>query len=257
MHPIDSTTYRSTAFNQRKDDVRFLVLHYTAAPFNASVNALAKGSAVSAHYLVPDPAESSYLKAGFDAMRVFQLVDERERAWHAGVSAWAGSSGLNDSAIGIEVVNLASFNNGRFVFPSYHPQQLEALVPLCQAILQRYPAITPTHVLGHSDVSIGRKSDPGAAFPWQALHQAGVGAWYDQACMQHYQSQFTQRMPAQGEVLERLRRYGYSVPADPDASFVRALLRAFQLHFRPAEYSGRLDSETAAILYALVDRYAG
>jgi N-acetylmuramoyl-L-alanine amidase len=187
---------------------------------------------------------------------VFQLVDERERAWHAGVSAWAERSGLNDSAVGIEVVNQASFNNGQFVFPAYHPQQVEALIELCQAILQRYPAITPTHVLGHSDVSIGRKSDPGAAFPWQALHQAGVGAWYEEARKQHYQQQFAQQMPAQGEVLEQLRRYGYSVPAAPDTAFVRALLRAFQLHFRPADHTGRLDSETAAILYALVDRYA-
>lgn len=257
MYPIDATTYRSSAFNQRKDAVRFLVLHYTAAPFDASVNALARGSAVSAHYLVPDPEDRSYRRAGFDGMRLFRLVDEPERAWHAGVSAWAGRSGLNDSAIGVEVVNQATFSNGQFVFPPYHPRQVEALIQLCQPILQRYPAITPTHVLGHSDVSIGRKSDPGAAFPWHSLYQAGVGAWYEEACKQGYERAFARRLPAQGEVLERLRQYGYSVPADPDAALVRAVLRAFQLHFRPARHTGTLDAETAAILYALVDRYVG
>lgn len=255
MYTIDSTTYRSKAFNQRKGEVRFLLLHYTAVNFNGSINALAKGDAVSAHYLVPDPLDASYRKAGFDEVRLFQLVDEPQRAWHAGVSAWAGHSGLNDTAIGIELVNQAAVRNGQFVFPAYPAQQIAALTQLCQEILQRYPAISPTAVLAHSDVSIGRKSDPGAAFPWQALHQAGIGAWYEEARKVHYQAIFAQQMPELAQVLDRLRQYGYSVPEQPDDAFVRGVLRAFQLHFRPANYSGRLDSETAAILYALVERY--
>lgn len=57
-------------------------------------------------------------------MRIFNLVDENERAWHAGVSSWAGRSNLNDTAIGIETVNLACDNNGVFVFPPYNPFRL-------------------------------------------------------------------------------------------------------------------------------------
>ena len=89
MYPIDAHTYRSKAFNRR---VRFLVLHYTAVNFNGSINALVNGTQVSAHYLVPDPSDPSFTSAGFDAMRTFNLVDENERAWHAGVSGWAGRS---------------------------------------------------------------------------------------------------------------------------------------------------------------------
>ncbi|MGE7993386.1 N-acetylmuramoyl-L-alanine amidase [Pseudomonas sp. NPDC089554] len=252
MYPIDSTTYRSKAFNRR---VRFLVLHYTAANFQSSVNALARGDQVSAHYLIPSPTDPSYTRAGFDKTRIFSLVDENERAWHSGSSAWGVRTGLNDTAIGIELVNQASVSNGQFNFPDYHPEQIAALVQVCQDILQRYPDITPTHVLGHSDISIGRKSDPGAAFPWQQLHEAGIGAWYDDTVKAQYQAQFTRQMPTQAELLEKLRTYGYSVPAQPDARSVQSLLRAFQLHFRPANYRGVADAETAAILFALVQRY--
>ncbi|MFJ9991336.1 N-acetylmuramoyl-L-alanine amidase [Pseudomonas putida] len=253
MYEIDSTTYRSKAFNRR---VRFLVLHYTAANFQSSVNALAKGDQVSAHYLIPSPADPSYQQAGFDKTRIFSLVDENERAWHSGSSEWGVRTSLNDTAIGIELVNQASVSNGHFTFQDYHPEQIAALVQVCQDILQRYPDITSTHVLGHSDISIGRKSDPGAAFPWQQLYEAGVGAWYDDAVKTQYQAQFTRQMPTQAELLEQLRTYGYSVPAQPDARFVQSLLRAFQLHFRPADYRGLADAETAAILYALVQRYS-
>ncbi|SUG29913.1 N-acetylmuramoyl-L-alanine amidase [Salmonella enterica subsp. arizonae] len=63
-------------------------------------------------------------------MRIFNLVDENERAWHAGVSSWAGRSNLNDTSIGIEMVNLASDNNGVFVFPPYNPVLIDAIKEL-------------------------------------------------------------------------------------------------------------------------------
>lgn len=252
MYEVDPTTYRSSAFNRR---VRFLVFHYTALNFNGSINALVKGNAVSAHYLLPTPDDPTYQHAGFDQVRIFNLVDEQERAWHAGVSTWAGRSNLNDTAIGIELVNEASVSDGHFIFPDYHPEQIDALIQLSQDILQRYPDITPTHVVGHSDIAVGRKSDPGAAFPWQRLHQAGIGAWYEDARKAHFLDRFTRTLPSDREVQAHLRTYGYDVPAQPSASQMRSLLRAFQLHFRPGDYQGVLDAETAAILYALVERY--
>ena len=255
MYDLDATTYRSTAFDARERSISFLVIHYTAAPFNASINALAKGRDVSAHYLVPTADDPTYRRAGFDKVRIFSLVDERQRAWHAGVSAWANESGLNHSAIGIELVNEASFSNGRFEFPAYSSEQIAALIQLCQAIIERYPAITPCRVLGHSDISIGRKSDPGAAFPWLQLHRAGIGAWYDEGLKADYHAQFSRQLPDPTAIFDKLRQYGYSVPAQPEPAFRQRLLRAFQLHFRPDDHRGALDAETAAILYALVDRY--
>lgn len=107
MYTVDYNSYRAIkGFNHR---VRFLVMHYTALDFKASITALT-GPSVSAHYLIPDPSEKTYIDAGFKDMRIFNLVDENERAWHAGVSSWAGRSNLNDTAIGIETVNLACDN---------------------------------------------------------------------------------------------------------------------------------------------------
>ncbi|MDD9329297.1 MAG: N-acetylmuramoyl-L-alanine amidase, partial [Bartonella sp.] len=72
MHKIDYNSYRTVkGFNRR---VRFLVMHYTAANFKSSVITLT-GPSVSAHYLVPDPSEQTYIDAGFKNMRIFNLVD--------------------------------------------------------------------------------------------------------------------------------------------------------------------------------------
>ena len=48
---------------------------------------------VSAHYCVDEDGT------------VFAMVDEAKRAWHAGLSHWAGRSRLNDVSIGIEIIN--------------------------------------------------------------------------------------------------------------------------------------------------------
>ena len=102
MYKIDYNSYRSVAsFGHR---VRFLVLHYTAQNFADSVKSLT-GKSVSAHYLVPDPSEATYQAAGFSGVRIFNLVDENERAWHAGTSQWGTRSNINDTSIGIEIVN--------------------------------------------------------------------------------------------------------------------------------------------------------
>ncbi|WP_336276450.1 N-acetylmuramoyl-L-alanine amidase [Bartonella sp. CB178] len=307
MYRIDYNNYRSIkSFNRR---VRFLVMHYTATDFKGSIAALT-GERVSSHYLVPDPTEQTYIDAGFKDMRIFNLVDENERAWHAGVSAWAGRSNLNDSSIGIEIVNLASghsdsvgtacfeapskdvhalnptsptpqagavssaesgsasgtafqhetvnmvvYNNEGFVFPPYNPVQIDAVKELALNILQRYPDIVPTNVVGHSDIAIGRKSDPGAAFPWKDLYAAGIGAWYDDELKSHYMEQFSKNLPAKEEVLDKFMRYGYDVSIACTETGYKDLIRAFQLHFRQENYDGILDTETAAIIYALVDKY--
>ncbi|VEJ45818.1 N-acetylmuramoyl-L-alanine amidase [Bartonella vinsonii] len=308
MYQIDYNSYRSVkSFNRR---VRFLVMHYTSLNFKESVMALT-GEKVSAHYLVPDPSEQTYLEAGFRDMRIFNLVDENERAWHAGVSSWAGHSNLNDTSIGIEIVNLAtgpsvssdktyvetSLKDGRvlnpvpkdenelqvgswtenrhvsstvlplendhfftcqnegLIFPPYNPTQIDAVKELALNILQRYPDITPTDVVGHSDIAIGRKIDPGAAFPWKELYTAGIGAWYDDEQKHHYQEQFCKSLPSKEDVLAQLKCYGYDISIACSEIGYKNLIRAFQLHFRQENYDGILDVETAAILYALVDKY--
>lgn len=78
--------------------------------FLPSVIALT-GTFINAHYLVPDPSDKSYTGASFKNMRILNLVDEYERAWHTRGISWAGRSNLNDTSIGIEMVNLATDKN--------------------------------------------------------------------------------------------------------------------------------------------------
>ncbi len=250
MYKIDYNSYRSVkGYNHR---VRFLVMHYTAGNFKSSVTELT-GSAVSVHYLVPDPTEQTYLDAGFKDMRIFNMVDENERAWHAGVSQWAGRSNLNDTSIGIEIVNQATESDGKFNFPPYNDIQIEAVQQLALNIIQRYPDIKPVNVVGHSDITPGRKSDPGPQFPWKKLYEAGVGAWYDEETKKGFEEDKSQ--PTNADFITKLKKYGYNTAgSDTDAGF-KNLVRAFQLHFRAENYDGILDKETDAILSALIAKY--
>lgn len=253
MYSVDYNSYRSIKGYGRR--IRFLVMHYTAVDFATSVKLLSGDGQASAHYLVPDPTEQTYIDAGFKELRLFNLVEENQRAWHAGVSYWAGRNNLNDTSIGIEIVNLADEIKGHFYFPPYPAIQVDAIKQLAQNILQRYPDITPTNVIGHNDISPGRKSDPGAAFPWKELYDAGIGASYDEQVKLDYQDCFTKQLPDKNAIMAKLARYGYDTLGTQSDVGYRNLIRAFQLHFRQENYGGEVDAETAAILYALVDKY--
>jgi N-acetylmuramoyl-L-alanine amidase len=252
MQAIDINHYRTTSgYNKR---VRFLVLHYTAANFAQSVMALTRGQ-TSAHYLVPAQSDQSYIDAGFSSTRIFNLVNEHDRAWHAGVSNWAGRDNLNDTSIGIEIVNQASETGGVFTFPDFEPEQIEAVRELAVNILLRYPDISPKNVVGHADIAYMRKSDPGPKLPWKKLAQAGIGAWYEEASKQDFIQRFErQGLPPRTDIIAAFRQYGYARPEDSDRAF-GLLTRAFQMHFRPESYNGIMDAETCAILYALNVRY--
>ncbi|MGY2290037.1 N-acetylmuramoyl-L-alanine amidase [Pseudomonas sp. SDO528_S397] len=254
MLVIDST-YPAKDFNERHgESVRQIIVHYTAAPFASSLKTLTQDG-VSAHYLLPDPRESGYRAAGYDELRVFRLVDEGRRAWHAGASHWGGRDNLNSRSIGIEIVNLARDDGGVFTFPDYGDEQVGALIALLRDITARHPQIGPTDLLGHSDVAYGRKSDPGPRLPWQRLHEAGLGAWFDEPVQAMYQRRFCMGLPPEVEVERAFQRYGYAPAKNRQAFVLRT--RAFQMHFRPREYGGVLDGETCGILYALNEKYRG
>ncbi|MGA7982789.1 MAG: 1,6-anhydro-N-acetylmuramyl-L-alanine amidase AmpD [Chromatiaceae bacterium] len=90
--------------------------------------------------------------------RLVQYVSLAHRAWHAGRSCFQGREGCNDFSIGVEL-------EGADDIP-YTDAQYEVLSETVRAIVARYPAITPTRMVGHSDIAPGRKTDPGPAFDW-------------------------------------------------------------------------------------------
>lgn len=130
------------------------------------------------------------------------------------------------------------------------------LIALSQDIVQRY-GIRPENVLGHSDVSPQRKVDPGPLFPWERLARAGIGAWPDSRVVsERLKIRREQPTVSVVELQDSLRRYGYEVSDSGRLDEqTRSAVRAFQMHFRPANYSGEPDAETIAILDALLIKY--
>ena len=92
------------------------------------------------------------------------------RAWHAGASTWGAETDVNSCSIGVEIVN----GGHDYDLPAYPLRQIAAVIALCKGIMIRRN-IPRERVLGHSDVSPGRKQDPGEKFPWQLLADSGVG----------------------------------------------------------------------------------
>ena len=231
--------------------IRFLVMHYTEIDEAQSLDVLTQEQ-VSAHYVVPDHPR---MKNGEPV--VWQLVPETQRAWHAGLSDWQGTTELNAASIGIENVNLGPVDTpqGRTWQP-YPPEQVDAIIRLAKDIVTRY-GIPPTRVVGHSDIAPQRKIDPGPFFPWKQLYDAGIGAWPDDATVA---KDLAGRDPHAGAdvraLQQKLARYGYETATDGVLDDrTRRVFAAFQMHFRPADYSGNPDAQTDAIAQALLDKY--
>jgi len=196
-----SLPIKSIPSHNYSERIKFLVMHYTAIDYEKSVKALVDEGHVSSHYLIPETNDESYTES---ELNIYQLVPESQRAWHAGKSYWQGRTDLNDQSIGIEIVNVPqcrkleaptgetlshiqeNSDSKLCIFPDFDPKQVELIIKLSQDILKRNPDISPTQVVGHSDITPTRKNDPGPRFPWQQLYQAGIGAWYDTDTVDKY-----------------------------------------------------------------------
>lgn len=197
----------------------YVILHHTSSDTleRALFTLSNPRTEVSSHYLI-----------GRDG-RVLQLVDENQRAWHAGESHWGGHSDMNSASIGIELVN-----NGREPFA---PAQIKALLALLSDIQSRHK-IPRANYLGHADVAPGRKADPSAFFPWRQLAMSGFGLWCDPPYA----------MPPESfDAILGLAALGYDV-RDP----FRAI-SAFKLHFSPNS-GADIDEADRAMLYCLVEK---
>ena len=224
----------SPNFDQRTAPPNMIVLHYTGmASGEAALARLRDPEAkVSAHYLIEEDG------------RVFFLVAEERRAWHAGVSFWKGERDINAVSIGIELVNPGH----EWGYRDFPEEQIGALLVLLHDIRERWD-VPNGRILGHSDVAPDRKEDPGERFPWKYLAEAGHGLWLEPA-------------PAPGAPLglgdegtgvfalqAGLTRLGYdSAPSGQFDEHTQTIIRAFQRHWRPERVDGVADGETRARL---------
>lgn len=231
---------RSHVSANQDERIQFVVLHYTNASLERSLALLTHGE-VSSHYLIGDgPA------------KVYQLVDESRRAWHAGDSQWDGRTWLNSTSIGIEIVNPGFTDTpaGRVWHP-YSEAQIQTLIALLKDIVQRNH-IKPRYIIGHSDIAPLRKLDPGPMFPWKRLADAGLGVWPQADAVARQRAYFEVNPPNAGWYQQQLARFGYAIEQTGELDVAtRHVLAAFQMRFRPQRFDGTPDAQTAAILQVL------
>ncbi|MFW2544588.1 N-acetylmuramoyl-L-alanine amidase [Primorskyibacter sp. 2E107] len=194
-----------------------VVLHYTAMQSaEAARDWLCNPEAeVSAHYVVAGDG------------RLWQLVCEGQRAWHAGAGRWGAITDVNSGSIGIEIANTGT--------QPFSEPQMARVERLLRGIFARW-SLGPEAVLGHSDMAIGRKIDPGRRFDWKRLARQGLALWPEVA--------------RPGDFEADARRFGYGWEAGQE----QALLEAVRMRFRPWA-TGPLDDVDRGLMADLAMRW--
>lgn len=238
--PLVSRVHPAHNVEERRNGAApsLVILHYTGmASAEKAIDWLAREeSRVSCHYVIDEEGG------------ITQLVPERLRAWHAGVSSWHGETDINSQSIGIEIHN-PGHSDG---YPDFPKRQVDAVIALTRDICDRH-RIPPQGVLGHSDIAISRKIDPGEKFPWARLARHGLGLWVKPSAILEDEGDGTPL--AQASVTEAralLNKLGYAIA--PHGCFddkLAAVITAFQRHFRPARCDGNLDPSTLSTLRRL------
>jgi len=246
MSNFRPTQQRSPNFNRRPSGslVDMLVLHYTG--MKSAHSALKKlcdpNQKVSAHYLVNEDG------------KCFQLVDEANRAWHAGESSWSGNNDVNGWSIGIELVNPGH----EFGYRPFPETQMRSLETLMKNILSRHSV--PAHkILGHSDVAPSRKRDPGELFDWHRLAKNGIGIWPKRQQDPVSINQKPLRLGMSGvsvtNLQNRLSQFGYNIETTGHYDHqMKEVVIAFQRHFRSQQIDGVFDSFCLCLLLDLLNQ---
>ena len=232
----------SPNFDARTTPPDILVLHYTGMPTGEAALARLRDpeARVSSHYLVEEDG------------RIFRLVPEERRAWHAGVSFWKGERNINGVSIGVEIVNPGH----EFGYRPFPEAQISAVTALVADIRSRWQ-IDNGRIVGHSDVAPDRKDDPGELFPWKRLAEAGHGLWVESPAAPGAPLAEGEESTGVFALQAGFTRLGYDLP--PSGKFdaaTKAVVTAFQRHWRPEKVDGIADGETRARLIALL-RLAG
>lgn len=189
----DQVTQRNTPNRGGSLVPQYLVYHYTAGSSARS----------SADWLCnPAAKASAHLVLGREG-DIIQLAPFNVVTWHAGISHWAGLTGMNNYSIGIEMDNAGVLKNlgDRYesgfgkVYPrtevvvarhkhgsteqawhAYTEAQISRAFELAELLFAHYEL---KEVLGHEDIARGRKSDPGPAFPLASLASRVAGRMED------------------------------------------------------------------------------
>ena len=169
---------------------------------------------------------------------VILMVPELYEAWHAGKSNWKSDKSLNSKSLGIEISN----KGHQFGYQSFTKKQIKSLIKLSKYLIKKYN-IKRTKILGHSDIAIFRKIDPGEKFPWEYLSIYKIGTWHKikESNLKKLRNKRVLKREEK-KFLKYMFKIGYFYN---EGKFFnqQKLVSNFQRHFRQKIVNGKIDQE--------------
>ena len=218
-----------------KHNIKFIIIHYTGMKKEsvAITRLQDPKSKVSSHYLIKRNGE------------IINLVPDLFEAWHAGVSSWKHFKSINKNSIGIEMTN-PGHQHG---YKRFSEKQIFSLQKLLKTLVKKYK-IKKKYILGHSDISPGRKKDPGEKFPWEMLAKNKLSFWHnlDQKKIKKFREKNLISRIEENLFLKNLYKIGYNdVKKFNSKKNIKYLTLAFQRRFRQSLVNGKIDKECLLI----------
>jgi N-acetylmuramoyl-L-alanine amidase len=237
----------SPNFNPKKrisKQIKFIIFHYTGMKSESdALNRLVDiQSEVGCHYLIKNNGE------------IIKMVPDLYIAWHAGKSSWKNYRSLNQKSIGIEITN-PGHEHG---YKKFSQKQITSLLKLSKFLIKKYK-INPKNILGHSDIAVLRKKDPGEKFPWEYLSKNRIGIWHTlnkQDLIKNRKLKISKI--EENNFFNNLFKVGYSKKYTKDISknkYLRELAKTFQRRFRQELVDGKIDQECLIISKNLIKAY--
>ena len=237
----------SPNFNPKKrtsKQIKFIIFHYTG--MKSESDALKRlteiQSEVSCHYLIKNNGE------------IVKIVPDLYIAWHAGKSSWKNYKSLNQNSIGIEITNPGH----EYGYKNFTQKQITTLVKLSKLLIKKYK-INPKNILGHSDIAVLRKKDPGEKFPWEYLAKNKIGIWHTLNKQDLLKNRKLKISKVEENIFFRnLFKIGYSKTFPKNIGrnkYLRELIKSFQRRFRQELVDGKIDQESLLINKSLIKAY--
>ena len=245
--PIKTTLNYSPNFSSKKrniNQIKFIIFHYTGMKTESeAISRLTKiQSEVSCHYLIKNNGE------------VINMVPDLYIAWHAGKSSWKNYKSLNQNSIGIEIIN-PGHEHG---YKKFKQKQISSLLKLSRFLIKKYK-ISLKNILGHSDIAVIRKKDPGEKFPWEYLSKNKIGIWHTIKNQDLIKNRKLKTSKEEEKFFfNSLFKIGYSKKPLRDISknkYLRELAKTFQRRFRQQLVDGKIDQECLLISKNLIKAY--